>query len=117
MFLTRKRTTIVPTFLSLGLLLWGVGCSTQQKVVYDPREYQADCGRRRDGARRLVQVRLLLPEWRCRLLSTRYPYQAAETKTDTGHLFLDSVTFIAETAFLPLGSSRIRRLSRRFRTA
>ena len=102
MFLTRKRTTIAPTIFSLGLLLLGAGCSTQEKVVYAPVNTKPIVG---DDA---MALRSDWPKSVCyyqngdvACYSTRYPYQGAETKTDTGHLFLDTVTFLGETVFLP----------------
>jgi hypothetical protein len=110
-FSTREAFTLMPTKLSrrvsasllLTLLLCAVGCSTQEKVVYDPVNTRPIVG---DDA---MALRSDWPKSASYYqngdvadYSTRYPFQAKEVKTDTGHLFLDTVTFLGETAFLPI---------------
>jgi len=103
MFLTPKTFRVVGAVLLFSALVTALGCSTQEKVVYDAVNTKPIVG---DDA---MALRGDWPKSVCyyqngdvACYSTRYPYQASETRTDTGHLFLDNVTFIAETAFLPI---------------
>jgi hypothetical protein len=79
------------------------GCSTQERVVYDPVNTRPIIG---DDA---MALRADWPKSVCyyqngdvAAYSTRFPYEAKEVRSDTGHLLLDNVTFIGQTAFLPI---------------
>src|SRR5437867_2357079 len=95
MFSTRRLTTpgIKCVLFCLAAAIGG-GCSTQEKVVYDPVNTKPIVG---DDA---MGLRADWPKSVCRYqngdvaaYSTRYPYQAQQVKSDTGHLVLDTVTF------------------------
>jgi hypothetical protein len=89
--------------LMLALVCVGIGCSTQEKVIYDsvntkPIEGDRAMALRSDWPRSVCNYQNGdVVAW-----STRYPYQTNEARSDTANLLLDSVTFIAETAFLPI---------------
>jgi hypothetical protein len=113
-----RRRTLSPTnrqmISSRPVVLWGVaaliatamlvgGCSTQEKIAYEPVNTRPIVG---DDAMALrsdwPKSVCYYPNGDVTAWSTRYPYQASEARSDTGNLLLDSVTFIAETAFLPV---------------
>lgn len=98
----KRATGLRLVALALGLIA-GAGCSTQEKVVYDPVNTKPIVG---DNAMALRsdwgKSVCYYPNGDVAAWSTRYPYQTNETRTDTANLALDSVTFVAETAFLPI---------------
>ena len=102
-FLIHKPMSTLRTILLVCGLASAIGCSTQQKVSYEPVNTRPIVG---DDA---IALRADWPKSVCyyqngdvACYSTRYPYQASEIHTDSGHLILDNVTFIVETAFLPI---------------
>jgi hypothetical protein len=87
----------------LAAMIGAVGCSTQEKVVYDPVNTKPILGDEAMGLRAdWPRSTSYYQNGDVAAYSTRYPYQAQETRSDTGHLLLDSVTFMGETAFLPI---------------
>lgn len=79
------------------------GCSTQEKVVYDSVNTRPIVGDdamalRSDWPRSVCYY----PNGDVTAWSTRYPYQASEARSDQGNLLLDTITFVAQTAFLPV---------------
>jgi hypothetical protein len=105
MFSIRKNALSVSGFFLLcaSVVAMGAGCSTQERVDYDAVNTKPIIG---DDA---MALRADWPKsvayyqnGDVAAYSTRYPYQAKEIRSDTGHLILDSVTFVAETAFLPI---------------
>lgn len=79
------------------------GCSTQEKIVYDAVNTRPIVGDdamalRSDWPRSVCYY----PNGDVTAWSTRYPYQAGEARAAQGNLMLDTITFIAETAFLPV---------------
>ena len=88
---------------ALVLLAAGIGCSTQEKPVYDAVNAKPIVGDdamalRADWNKSVCHY----PSGDVVAWSTRYPYQTSESRSDTENLVLDTLTFIAETAFLPV---------------
>jgi hypothetical protein len=94
--------------LGLGCILAGLaatiaGCSTQEKPIYDPVNTKPILGDdamalRADWPRSVAPY----PNGDVVAWSTRYPYQTKESRFEEANLLLDTVTFVAETAFLPV---------------
>ena len=86
-----------------ALVCIAAGCSTQEKIVYDPVNTRPIVGDRAMALRSDWSKSVCtyangdVAGW-----STRYPYQTDETRMDSANLVLDSLTFIGETAFLPI---------------
>ena len=85
------------------LALGAAGCSTQHKVVCDPVNTKPIVG---DDA---MALRADWPKSVCYYpngdvvaWSTRYPYPESESRDESANVVLDTVTFIAQTAFLPV---------------
>lgn len=79
------------------------GCSTQEKIVYDPVNTRPIVGDdamalRADWPRSVC----LYPNGDVTAWSTRYPYQTSEARAGQANVFLDTVTFVAESALLPV---------------
>lgn len=103
-FLIRKLPARVPGLAgAVAIALLIAGCSTQEKIVYDTVNTRPIVG---DDAMALrsdwPKSVCYYPNGDVTAWSTRYPYQASEARADQTNLLLDSITFIAETAFLPV---------------
>lgn len=86
-----------------GIAAASAGCSTQEKPVYDPVNTKPIVGDdamafRADWPRNVCPY----PNGDVVAWSTRYPYQANESRFEEANLLLDTVTFIAQTALLPV---------------
>ncbi|HSU67193.1 MAG TPA: hypothetical protein VLJ39_09990 [Tepidisphaeraceae bacterium] len=97
------RRVSAAALMSAALVAGGVGCSTQPKVVYDPVNTKPIVGDdamafRSDWSKSACYY----PNGDVAAWSTRFPYQDQESQSDTGNLVLDTLTFVAETAFLPV---------------
>jgi hypothetical protein len=93
--------------LALACLLAGLaaaaGCSTQEKPVYEAVNTKPIVGDdamafRADWPRSVCKY----PNGDVVAWSTRYPYQANESRYQEANLALDTITFVAETAILPV---------------
>lgn len=99
-----KLSTAVACLASLMVIASIVGgCSTQEKVVYDAVNTRPIVGDdamafRADWPRSVCYY----PNGDVTAWSTRYPYQVSEAHAGSANLLLDTITFIAETAFLPV---------------
>ena len=87
----------------LGGLATAAGCSTQEKPVYEAVNTKPIVGDdamalRADWQRSVCPY----PNGDVVAWSTRYPYQARESRFEESNLLMDTVTFVAETAFLPV---------------
>ena len=80
-----------------------VGCSTQEKPVYDPVNTKPIVG---DDAMALradwPKNVCIYPNGDVVAWSTRYPYQTNEANPEQANLLLDTVTFVGQTALLPV---------------
>jgi hypothetical protein len=87
----------------VALAIGSAGCSTQEKPVYDAVNTKPIVGDdamalRADWQRSICPY----PNGDVVAWSTRYPYQARESRFEESNLLMDTVTFVAETAFLPV---------------
>lgn len=111
--LTRKASNMTRIFCLIPkcaagpfvamLVCVAAGCSTQEKIVYEPVNTRPIVGDRAMALRSDWSKSVCMyPNGDVAAWSTRYPYQTDETRMDSANLVLDSTTFIAQTAFLPI---------------
>ena len=100
-----RRTGLAtnPWMLALLAITLTAGCSTQEKVSYDPVNTKPIVGDDAMAFRSDWPVAVAhyqngaVAAW-----STRYPYQTKATATDTSNLFLATPLFLVQTAALPV---------------
>lgn len=97
----RRGAALAAGALALASLL--AGCSTQEKIVYDTVNTRPIVGDdaialRSNWSRSVCYY----PNGDVTAWSTRYPYQTSESRSGEANLLLDTITFVAETAFLPV---------------
>lgn len=100
----RPLGKLAPAAVAMLAAGWAAaGCSTQQKVVYDPVNTKPIVGDdamafRADWQRNVAPY----PSGDVVAWSTRFPYTDQETRFDQANLVLDTVLFVGQTAFLPV---------------
>lgn len=98
----QARVCFAPRLLIALMALTAVGCSTQQKVRYDPVQNTPIVGDDAMAMRQWPPARSYYPNGDVAAWSTRFPLSTNPNRPEVQNLVLEPVLFIGQTILLPV---------------